>query len=103
MFQSTEVVIERGDFRVFQPQRPLHQRQRPPVKPLSLIESAHVFVEHGQVVADGCDLHMITSTEEFRQRQRAQVKRLGFGIPPLRALLIGCAAKQTDLFSQRSL
>src|SRR4030095_10509331 len=99
VFQPAEVVIDRGNLWVFSSKRLLHQRQRAQVKPLSLIEPAHVFVKRGQVVAEGRDI--FTPTEQFGQLQRAKVKRFGYVVPPIRAPFIGRAAKLTNQLLKR--
>src|SRR5262249_16075807 len=98
-FQPAEVVIERGDLRVFSPQRLLHQRKSAQVKPLSLIEPANVFVKPGQFFAEGRDI--FTTTKQFGRLRPAQVKRFGYVVPYLRTQFIGRAAKLTNQLLER--
>src|SRR5437868_3790098 len=96
MLQPAEVMIDRRHFGVIGAERPFDDLKRSPIETLGLIKIARVFVEHGQIVADGRDFKMVRPEGRICQFKRTQVKWLGFGVLAVDAEPVGALAQSID-------
>ena len=97
VFQAAEVVIERGDFRVFFAQMPDGEGERAAVELPGCVKPPGVFVEHRVVVQHRRQrqriLRDIRRKDSFGQRQRLLEQRFGLTVLALRAEPVGALAQ----------
>jgi hypothetical protein len=92
MFQSTQIMVERGHLGVVRAEGWFHDFKRAAVESLGLGELTGVFVEDGQIVEDASNFQVVRTKDGFRQRQRLPVEWRSLPVLAVGTANLGCVA-----------
>src|SRR5688572_19093075 len=93
VFQSAQIVVERGHLGVVGAKDSLQDFKRTTIEPPGLSKLARVFVEDAEIVEDAGHFQRVRTKGGFRQRQRLTVEWLRLAIIAFRAADLGGVAQ----------